>query len=90
MVQQPNKSLATAAMVLGIIGVTVGWLCFGPVPGIASIIMGAVALSQMKKTPELVAGKQMAWIGVVTGGVTVLLYLGILVFYVVLIVVANA
>ena len=77
-------------MILGIISVTVGWLCFGPIPGIASIILGAVALSQIKKTPELVGGKQMAWVGVITGSVTVLLYIGIMIFYVFIIVAANA
>ena len=89
-VQPQNKNLATASMILGIISVTVGWLCFGPIPGIASIILGAVALSQMKKTPERVGGKQMAWTGIITGGVTVLLYIGIMIFYVFVIVAANA
>lgn len=89
-VQPQSKSLATASMVLGIISVTVGWLCFGPIPGIASIILGGVALSQMKKTPERVGGKQMAWIGVITGSITVLLYAGLMIFYIVMFVAANA
>ena len=88
-VEPQNKNLATASMILGIISVTVGWLCFGPIPGIASIILGCVALSQIKKTPERVSGKQMAWIGIVTGGVTVLLYIGIMIFYVFVIVAGN-
>ena len=89
-VQPPSKNLAIAAMVLGIISVTVGWICFGPIPGIASIILGTVALSQIKKTPDRAGGKQMAWIGVVTGSVTVLIYIGIMIFYVVMIIAANA
>jgi hypothetical protein len=88
-VQPQSKSLATASMVLGIVSVTVGWLCFGPIPGIASIILGGVALSQMKKTPERVGGKQMAWIGVITGSVTVLLYAGLMIFYIVVAIAAN-
>lgn len=88
-VQPQSKSIASAAMVLGIISVTIGWLCFGPLPGIAAIILGAVALSQMKKTPDRVGGKQMAWIGIVTGGVTVLLYIGIMIFYIFVMVAAN-
>jgi hypothetical protein len=88
-VQPQSKSLATAAMVLGIISVTIGWLCFGPIPGIAAIILGAVTLSQIKKTPERVGGKQMAWIGVITGSVTVLLYIGLMIFYVFVIVAGN-
>ena len=85
-----SKSLAVAAMVVGIISVTVGWLCLGPIPGIAAIIMGAVALSQIKKTPDRVGGKPMAVVGVVTGSVTVLIYAGIMVFYVVVLIAANS
>jgi len=88
--QQENRSLATAAMVIGIISVTVGWLCLGPIPGIAAIIMGAVALSQIKKTPERIGGKQMAVVGVVTGSVTVLLYAGVMIFYLVMVIAANS
>src|SRR5690242_9200544 len=88
--QPENKSLATAAMVIGIVSVTVGWLCLGPIPGIAAIIMGAVALSQIKKTPDRVGGKPMAVVGVVTGSVTVLIYAGIMVFYIVVLIAANS
>ena len=88
-VQPQSKSLATASMVLGIVSVTIGWLCFGPIPGIASIILGGVALSQMKKAPERVGGKQMAWIGVITGSVTVVLYAALMIFYIVVAIAAN-
>jgi hypothetical protein len=71
-------------MVVGIIGVTVGWLCFGPIPGIAAIIMGAVALSQIKKNPDQVTGRQFALTGVITGSLTVIFYLGVLVVYVII------
>ncbi|HYN00669.1 MAG TPA: DUF4190 domain-containing protein [Aestuariivirgaceae bacterium] len=85
-VQPQSKSLATAAMILGIISVTVGWLCLGPLFAIAAIVLGAVALSQIKKTPERVGGKQMAWIGVVTGSLALL---GIIILYVFVIIASN-
>jgi len=88
--QPQSKSLATAAMILGIISITVGWLCLGPLPGIASIILGAVALSQIKKTPDRVGGKPMALTGVVTGSITVLLWIGLMIFYIFIGVMANA
>lgn len=88
--QPQSKNLATAAMILGLISVTVGWLCFGPIPGIASIILGAVALSQIKKYPDRVTGTSMAWTGIITGSITVLLYIGVMIFYVVIMVLANA
>lgn len=84
--QPQSKSLATASMILGIISVTIGWLCFGPLFAIAAIILGAVALSQIKKTPERVGGKQMAWIGVVTGSLAVL---GIIIFYIFVLIAGN-
>jgi hypothetical protein len=89
-VQPQSKNLATASMILGIISVTVGWLCMGPIPGVAAIILGAVALSQIKKTPERVGGKQMAWIGVVTGSLTVLIYAGLMIFYILMAIAASA
>jgi hypothetical protein len=89
-VQQQNKSLATASMVIGIISVTIGWLCLGPIPGIVAIILGGVSLSQIKKTPERVGGKQSAWVGIITGSITVLIYVGIMILYIVVLIVANA
>lgn len=82
--QPPNKSLSVAAMVLGIISVTVGWMCFGPFPGIAAIILGAVSLSQIKKNPERVTGRQFAWVGVITGSLTLVIYAGVMVVYVII------
>ena len=84
--QPQSKSLATASMILGIISITIGWLCMGPLLAIAAIVIGAVALSQIKNTPERVGGKQMAWTGVVTGSLAVL---GIIIFYVFVIVAGN-
>lgn len=85
-VQAPNKSLAIASMVLGIISVTVGWFCFGPIPGIAAIILGAVSLSQMKKNPDRVGGKPHAWTGIATGGATLLIYGVFLIIYIIAII----
>lgn len=74
-------------MILGIISITVGWLCMGPILAIAAIVVGAIALSQMKKTPDRVGGKQMAWTGVITGSLAVL---GIMIFYIFVIIASNA
>jgi len=79
----PNKGLSVAAMILGIISVTVGWMCFGPIPAIAAIILGAVALSQIKKNPERVTGKQFAWVGVITGSLSLFIYAIVMVVYVI-------
>jgi hypothetical protein len=77
-------------MVIGIISITVGWLCFGPVPAIVAIILGGVALSQIKKNPERVGGKQAAWVGILTGSATVVIYAIFLILYVIAMIAANA
>lgn len=85
-----NKSLATASMVLGIISITVGWFCFGPIPATIAIVLGLVALSQMKKNPEHFGGQPFAWTGIITGGLMLLIYGGIMIFYVIMIAIAAA
>ena len=59
-------------MIIGILGLVMG--CFGPLPGIAAVVLGWMALSQIKKNPFTTSGKPMAIIGVVTGGVTIAIY----------------
>jgi hypothetical protein len=88
--QPQNKSLATASMVLGIVSVTVGWMCFGPIPGVVAIILGLVALSQMKNNPDHFGGQPFAWTGIITGGLMVLIYGGILIFYLIMIAIGAA
>jgi hypothetical protein len=73
-------------MVVGIASVG----CLGPVPGVVAIILGLVALSQIKKNPDHMGGESFAWTGVITGGVTVLVYGIIMIFYVIMIAIAVA
>lgn len=77
-----NKSLATASMIVGIASIC----CLGPLPAIVAIILGAVALSQMKKDPERVGGRQAALAGIITGGLTVIIYGGLMIIYIIMIV----
>jgi hypothetical protein len=85
--QPPSQALALASMITALAGWVVG--CFGPLPGIAALIMGLMALSQMKKSPERVGGRPLAWIGVAIGGVTVLVYLGLILYFIALFASAN-
>ena len=77
-----NKSLATASMIVGIASIC----CLGPIPAIVAIILGMVALSQMKKDPERVGGRQAALTGIITGGLAVVLYSGLMIIYLIAIV----
>ena len=70
--KQQSQGLAIASMLTGLIGLVLG--CLGPFPGVAAIVLGLMALSQIKRTPETVGGKPLAIIGIVTGGLTVVVY----------------
>ena len=68
-------------MITGILGLVLG--CFGPLPGVAAIVLGGVALSQIKKSPQTTGGKPFAIAGIVTGGLTMLFY-GLLLIWMIL------
>ena len=73
---RPNNGVAVAAMVCGIVGVVFGWATFFiilPVlVSVAAVILGHVALSQLKKTPA-VGGRGMAITGLVLGYIPIAL-----------------
>jgi hypothetical protein len=74
---QQSQNLALASMITAIAGLLLAG-CFGPLPGIVGLVLGLVALSQIKKSPEKYSGKPMATAGVIIGGITVLFYILIL------------
>lgn len=78
----PSQGLALASMILGIAGIVLG-SCFGPLPGIAALIMGLVALSQIKKTPDKVGGKPFATAGVIIGGISTVFWMLMLLWFIV-------
>jgi hypothetical protein len=57
--------------------------CLGPIPGIASVVLGLVALSQIKKAPDQNGGKPFAIVGVITGSLSMLIFVGWLLFIVI-------
>lgn len=71
---KPSQGLALASMITGIAGIMLG-SCFGPLPAIAALIMGTVALVQIKNTPDKVGGKPFAVAGVIIGALNLLFYL---------------
>lgn len=80
--KQPSQSLALASMIIGIVGILVGG-CFGPIPGIIALVLGLTALSQIKKSPELVGGKPYATAGVVIGAISIVFYLLLIIWFVI-------
>ncbi len=77
--QQPSVGLALASMIVGVVGMAAGMFCLGPIPGIAALILGLVALSQIKKAPDRNGGKPFAIVGIITGSLSIAFYgLGII------------
>jgi hypothetical protein len=79
--KQTSQGLAIASMITAIAGLVAAG-CLGPIPGIAALIMGLIALSQIKKEPDKYGGKPFALAGVIIGLVTIAFYLLILVWFV--------
>src|SRR5262245_36931103 len=88
-VRAPSQGLATASMLTGVIGLLIGTFCLGPIPGIVALILGLVALSQIKKDPLRVTGKPLAIVGVITGSLSVVVYGLLFVLFVVASVISN-
>lgn len=59
-------------MVTGILGLVLG--CLGPLPGVAAVVLGWMALSQIKNSPQTTGGKPLAIVGIVTGSLTIVFY----------------
>jgi len=72
---RPSQGLALASMITAIVGLVFSVMCLGPLPGIAALIMGIVALSQIKKSPDKVSGKPYAVAGIIIGGINILVFL---------------
>lgn len=66
---KPQQSLAAASLVCGIVSITLGWCCsFGILTAPIALVMGIIALVQIKNEPAKYSGKGMAIGGVITGG----------------------
>jgi len=66
---QPQQGLAVASFILGIVSITIGWCCsFGILTAPVALILGIVALVQIKNEPARNGGKGFAIGGIVTSG----------------------
>ena len=75
-----SHGLALASMITAIAGFVLGG-CLGPLPGIVALIMGFVALSQIKKEPDKFGGKPFATAGIIIGSISVAFYLILFLFF---------
>jgi hypothetical protein len=77
-------------MIFGLLAITFGWICGGPALGLFAVILGAVALMQIKSNPLQYSGKPFAFIGMITGGVVLLFTLAMFVFWLVMMIIGMA
>ncbi|HET6669037.1 MAG TPA: DUF4190 domain-containing protein [Pyrinomonadaceae bacterium] len=70
-----QQSLAVASLILGLISITFGWICGGPFFALFALVLGIVALFQIKKDPVRYGGKPMALIGSILGAVVLAIYI---------------
>lgn len=76
-----SQALALASMLTGIAGILLAG-CFGPVPGVIALVLGLIALSQIKKFPDKYTGRGMAITGVVIGALTIAFYVLLVIFWI--------
>ena len=68
-----SESLALASMITAIAGLLMAG-CFGPIPGIVAMVLGIVAQSQIKKSPDKYGGKPYATAGIIIGALSIAFY----------------
>ena len=65
-----NSGLATASLVLGILGLVLMIICIGPLLGIPAVIFGHIALAKINRSGGMLGGRGLAIAGLVTGYVS--------------------
>jgi hypothetical protein len=88
--QQQQMTMAILSLCFGIASITIGWLCFGLPLAILAIILGVVALTQNRKSPTRYGGKPLAFGGLVTGGIVLLIHVVILAIWIVAMIIGAA
>ena len=89
-VQQQQQTMASVSLCFGIGSITIGWLCGGPVLALLAVILGVVAIMQIKKDPAQYGGKPLALGGLITGGIVLLFYVGIMLIWIVMLIIGAA
>jgi hypothetical protein len=87
--QQQSQTVAILSMVFGLAGITFGWICGGFFLGLAAIILGLIALSQIKKNPSRYGGKPLALVGIITGGLVFVVHLIIFAIWIIMLAIGS-
>lgn len=73
-VQPPTNGMAIGSLVTSLVAVPFAFFCYGIIgipAAIVAIVLGVVALNQLKTRPQ--RGKEMAIAGIVVGGIALVL-----------------
>src|SRR5215204_3705968 len=77
-INSQNQTLPTISLVLGILGV-VTICCYGGIPlGTAAVITGVIAMNQEKSDPVTYGGRGLAFGGIITGAISLIIGVGII------------
>src|SRR5262245_1358149 len=79
-VKPPSSAIGLASMIVGFLSIVFGVICFGPAIAVVAIALGIVSLTQSRKMPQHVSGRGFAITGIVTGGLSLLMYGGMMLF----------
>ena len=79
--RQASQGLALASMITAIIGIVAGG-CLGPIPAIIALVLGIIALSQIKKSPTQFSGKPFATAGIIIGSINIAFYVVLLIWFI--------
>lgn len=86
----PDQTMAIVSLCLGASSLVIGWCCSsGLLLGPAAIIIGFIALSQIKKDPSKYGGRPLAIGGMVAGGFYLVIYAGIMLLYLLSMILPN-
>jgi Domain of unknown function (DUF4190) len=85
----PQQTLAIVSLVAGIAGITVGWICGGPLFGLVAVVVGAIALIQIKGNPDQYGGKPLAIGGVVAGGIVLAFNIILIIIWIAMLIIGS-
>lgn len=85
-----QNGTAVASLICGIVSITFGWICGGPIFAVLAMVLAAVALTQIKRNPQQYTGKPMALGGLILGGIVLLIYLAFIALWIVMMIIGAA
>ena len=68
-----QQTLALLSLIFGLLSLTIGLICGGPLFGVVAIVLGVIALLKIKSDPRRFGGKGLAIAGIIAGSLQMLL-----------------